>query len=320
MRISVLLLSLALCFARSSLGIERLIVFGDSLSDTGNVYALTQGAVPPAPYGHTYSASGQDQGETFPGRFTDGPVWVDYLPGIAHAFGVLVRPATAYFLNPTDQNATDFAIGGATSGEFNVSVPGLPGFQGQFPIGFLSQVGIYLTAVNQQASATDLYVIWVGANDFAAQIEPAQTVANIENGIATLASKGAKNFLVVKIPDIALTPDVRAQGGAVFAANVSVFTTNVLLEIELRSFASRNRLDLEFADINTIFIPLVYSPGIFGFSNSSGDALNLATGQVVSDPNDYVFWDGFHPTTNAHYLAGKFIFGSVLARQVGQRF
>jgi phospholipase/lecithinase/hemolysin len=193
--------------------------------------------------------------------------------------------------------------------------------QGQFPIGFLAQVGIYLTAVKQQASATDLYVIWVGANDFAAEIEPAQTVANIENGIATLASKGAKNFLVVKIPDIALTLDVRTQGGtAVFAANVSVFTTNILLEIELRPFASRNHVNLEFAEINTIFIPLVYSPGIFGFSNSIGDALNLATGQVVPDPNDYVFWDGFHPTTNAHYLSGEFIFRSLLARQVGQRF
>jgi phospholipase/lecithinase/hemolysin len=135
-----------------------------------------------------------------------------------------------------------------------------------------------------------LYVIRVGANDFAAQIQPQQTAANIQNGIVTLASSGAKNFLVVKVPDIALTPDVRAQGGAaIFAANVAVFVTNILLEIELRTLASQQRIDLQFAEINTIFIPVVYSPGTFGFANSVGDALNVATGQVVSDPNDYVF-------------------------------
>ena len=215
MRIPTLLsLALGLCFARSALGFERLIVFGNSLSDNGNAYELSQEALPPPPYGHTYSASGQDLGNTFPGRFTDGPVWVDYLPTVAQALGVQIPPATAYFLNPADENATDFAIAGATSGEFSVSIPGLPGFQQHLPIGFLAQVCTYLTSVNQQASAADLYVIWVGANDFAAQMQPEQTVANIKNGI----------------------------------------------------------------------------------------------------------WDGFHPTTGAHFIVAEFIFGTEFARQLERRF
>ena len=35
----------------------------------------------------------------------------------------------------------------------------------------------------------------------------------------------------------------------------------------------------------------------------------------MSVPNDYVFWDGFHPTANAHKLAAEFIFKSVFSRR-----
>jgi phospholipase/lecithinase/hemolysin len=43
----------------ATLGFDGLYVFGDSLSDTGNVYAATQNQFPPLPYA--------------PGRFTNGP-------------------------------------------------------------------------------------------------------------------------------------------------------------------------------------------------------------------------------------------------------
>jgi hypothetical protein len=54
-------------------------------------------------------------GEVFLGRFTDGRNWVDYFPADAGRFGVQVSAVSAYFQRQTD-NATDFAIGGATSG------------------------------------------------------------------------------------------------------------------------------------------------------------------------------------------------------------
>jgi phospholipase/lecithinase/hemolysin len=59
---------------------------------------------------------------------------------------------------------------------------------------------------------------------------------------------------------------------------------------------------------------LSYKPRIFGFTNSTGTAFNLTTGVVVSDPNDYVFWDGFHPTTNVHYIGAEFIFRAAFLR------
>jgi phospholipase/lecithinase/hemolysin len=49
-------------------------------------------------------------------------------------------------------------------------------------------------------------------------------------------------------------------------------------------------------------------PALFGFSNSIGAAFDPAKGTIVSDPNAYVFWDGFHPTTNVHFIAAEFIY------------
>jgi phospholipase/lecithinase/hemolysin len=300
------------CFAffspHVSYGNEKLVIFGDSLSDNGNAFAATGGTMPASPYGHTYDASGKDLGDTFPGRFTDGQNWVDYFPAVARSFGVDVSTVSAFLQDPTNGNATNFAVGGATSGEGNAFFDSLSGLQAQIPE--------YIKAVGGHVSADDWYVIWIGADDLSAGIDPSQTVVNIKNGIADLANNGAKNFVVITIPDLSLTPQVKALGGtAISAAKRFVLTANVLLEVELLPFAFRHRISIELVDINAIFIPLVYIPGRFGFTNSIGAAFIPPNGEVVSDPNDYVFWDGFHPTTNAHKLAAEFIFKAMFSRR-----
>ena len=174
-----------------------------------------------------------------------------------------------------------------------------------------------LATLSGKSAADDLFVIWIGANDFfVRKIEPAQTVANIKNAIAKLADNGARNFFVISVPDISLTPHrIKATGGATtLAAKRFVYATNVLLEIELLRTAFLHRISIDVVHINAIVIPLVYNPGRFRFTNSTDAAFNLTTGAVVLHPNDYVFWDGFHPTTNAHYIAAKFIFSSVFSR------
>ncbi|WBO59801.1 SGNH/GDSL hydrolase family protein [Acidocella sp. MX-AZ03] len=67
----------------------NLYVFGDSLSDDGNLYKLT--GLPPAPY--------------YQGRFSNGPVWVEYLPGLT-GLGF--------------SSANDYAYGGAFTGALTI--------------------------------------------------------------------------------------------------------------------------------------------------------------------------------------------------------
>ena len=285
---------LALFLLRASYGHQRLVVFGDSLSDDGNTFAVA--GVPGIPY--------------FKGRYSNGPNWVDYLQGIANHFNVDISLPTPWLKHPTnsDDNATDFAVGGSTSGNSNV-------LNGAFPK-FPDQIMAYQERLGSNNAADDLCVIWIGANDFAAGIEPRKTLANIKGAIEDLSTFGAKNFVVITIPDLALTPQVKALGGAtILAATQFVVTTNVLLAVELPRFAFAHQISIHLVDINTIFIPLVFSPGRFGFTNSSGEAYNLnlplSSSNPVADPNDYVFWDGFHPTTNVHKLAAALIFNKI---------
>jgi phospholipase/lecithinase/hemolysin len=288
------------------------VVFGDSLSDDGNSYVATNGQVPPGPpagdYGETFDPTGPPG--PFLGRFTDGENWVDYFPGIAKGFGVNISPVTAYLQNPNNDSATDFAVGGSTSADLNVINGALRGLQSQ-----ISNYGTYLNIHGN--AADDLCIIWCGANDFFARIKPLETVANIKSAIAQLSQAGAKHIVLITVPEFGLTPQERALGGAkVFAATQFVVTTNVLLAIELPRIALANQIRIDLVDINAIFGPVVFQPARFGFTNSSGFAYRPPNGPLLvnlvnDNPNNYVFWDGFHPTTNVHKLAAAFIFKNI---------
>jgi phospholipase/lecithinase/hemolysin len=296
-------LSIALCFLGVSRAkaldlqrYEKLVVFGDSLSDDGNLFALTA-LIPPPPYGETFDGTNRK----FPGRFTDGEIWVDYFPSVANHFPSL----TAYFQDPLSPNGTDFAIGSATSADLLQSDPA----------GFPAEIPTYLTATGGSIPANNLYVVWIGANDFAAGVDPKATVQNILNGIARLQQAGAKAFVVIDVPDISLTPDVRNLGSStVQEAKEFVLGVDVLLATELPLFALTHSITIDFVDVNGIFLPLVFNPRFFGFTNTVGAAFNPTTGALVSDPNDYLFWDGFHPTTNAHHIAAEYFYGVIASR------
>jgi phospholipase/lecithinase/hemolysin len=295
MRFPLVVLCLALFFARalpanaSDLSkFKHLVVFGDSLSDNGNSLFLLK--APQLPY--------------YNGRWSNGPNWVDYFPLVAHHFPMVA----AYFPDPDNDNGTNFAVYGSVSA--NLLQPK--------PTGLPAQIPTYLASIGGEASADDLYVIWIGANDFSAGISPSETVKNIRDGIIQLWEAGAKSFAVINLPDISLTPAVIASGTAV-AAKQFVYTVNALLYAELLSYASSHDIRIDLVDINFIFTLVVNNPAKFGFANSTGMAFNptlpLSSSNPVSDPNDYVFWDGFHPTTKAHHVAAEFIYRTLASRR-----
>jgi phospholipase/lecithinase/hemolysin len=298
--VTLLFVAAASAFALDFSRFNHLVVFGDSLSDNGNLFAITEaeGINPPQPpfpaYGETFDGTG-----TFPGRFTDGRNWVDYFPSVPTVANHLppnhFPPVTAFY---SENNGTNVAIGGSTSADLLPS-PG-PISHGQIPD--------YIQANGNRISSDDLYCIWIGANDFANHIAPQQTVANIFRGITALASVGAKWIILVTVPDISLTPDVRALGSVtVQEAKQFVAAVNVLLAVETPLLAWRQQINVSLVDINAIFVPLVLNPAFFGFSNSKDPAF-IPPDSVATNPDSYVFWDGFHPTTRVHLLAAKFIY------------
>jgi phospholipase/lecithinase/hemolysin len=259
-------------------GFQNLVVFGDSLSDNGN--SFFQAGVPVAPY--------------YQGRYSNGPLWVDDFPAIAKHF----PPITAY-LSPL--HGTNFAFAGATSANL------------------ADQINWFASSPYAHNAANNLYVIWIGANDFGVSLSPLLTVQNIRNAIGHLAALGARDIVVINVPDISLTPFIISLGcPTIRAAKEFVFTTDILLDFEVPLAGWTNRVRTEVVDINSIFTQIVYCPIRFRFTNSSGAAYDPVHNTVVTDPDDYVFWDGFHPTQRVHLIAAEFIYRSIIAqRRIG---
>jgi thermolabile hemolysin len=268
--IAVIWPKIALGQSRNLERFQKLVVFGDSLSDNGNSFA--QNGTPPPPY--------------FEGRWTNDLNWADYFPRVAHYFG----PITAF----SKDGGTNFATGNATSADLS------------------TQIETFLA--HFEASRNDLYVVWIGANDFAAGISSDATVKNIYNGIVQLLAAGARDIMILNIPDISLTPAIIARGGpTVYAAKHFVDTANNLLANQVRLAAGNYLVHANVIDINSLFTELVTEPTDFGFKNSAQAAFNPSTGKVVPDQNDFLFWDGFHPTTNAHFIAAEFIYRAIIS-------
>jgi phospholipase/lecithinase/hemolysin len=101
----------------ADLKFDQLFSFGDSLSDTGNLFTRTGGLFP------VRTVNNSTQPAYSPGRFSNGDIWVDYF---SKQIGQQT-PTPVASLNPTTIPAggVNFAFGGAQTGESN-SPPNFP--------------------------------------------------------------------------------------------------------------------------------------------------------------------------------------------------
>lgn len=256
---------------------DRLIVFGDSLSDVGNTYSLTGGANPPSP-------------PYFAGRTSNGPVWVEYF---APRLGIPVP--TASRLDGT--NATNYAYHGA-------SVVG-----GSAVPSIANQVTTYLSG--NTPDPDDLFVYWGGTNDFlAGQLNATVPATAAADQVASLAAAGAKNILVLNLPPLGETPAVRNDPFRRAFANLLATTFNQTLASELAELRATLPSDVTIMeiDVHGLFNQIFANPASFGLTNVTSPALTLTpTPVVVPNPEQYLFWDTGHPTTAAHAILASTI-------------
>ena len=269
---------------------DSLVIFGDSLSDTGNIFDLT-GFFPPPPY--------------FEGRFSNGPIWSDYF---SDDLGL-----------GADQ-VFNFAHGGAMTGDGNGLEPFLENPTGQdwnFP-GLQGEVDQYIESLGGGAADSNgLYFIWIGPNDlFNLPSDPAeigafltQSVQNIATSITTLAARGAQTFLVPNLPDLGLTPRSIEGGVSAQATELSAFF-NAGLADALDALENSPILDIDIVpvDIFSATQDILGSPEAFGYTNVTDQLLLQADA-----PTDarFFWWDDTHPTTVAHSLLAD-VFQSTL--------
>jgi phospholipase/lecithinase/hemolysin len=266
---------------------SKIVVFGDSLSDTGNAFAFAgtgpgsfynpdTGLFPTPPY--------------FNGRHSNGPVYVEYL---ATQLGL---PAPAPF--PLPFGGTNYAFGGAETGSGFSSTFGVPN------IG--EQIGIFQTGGNT-LGGDELIVVYGGANDFqfGGQADPSVPVANLESALSRLAGLGGVNFLIPNLPPLGLTPFARANGLEAQLNALTVAFNGQLEEALNRLESSSPALRISRLDVFGLTLQGIANPATFGLTNLTDPAFNRATGTVVPNPDEYFFWDEVHPTARAHEILGR---------------
>jgi phospholipase/lecithinase/hemolysin len=260
---------------------SSMYVFGDSLSDNGNISALTLGLFP----GDNY----------FQGRFSNGPNWVEILGLELNRYAV---PEVTSFLGGT-ANGINYAYGGATSGTVNIGLPGvLPGLTQQ-----VSAFSADFPGANADPDA--LYVVWAGANDYLSvvDLDPTSVVGNLVGAVQTLYDKGARNFLVPNLPDLGLVPrNIAGPWQDAFSFLTQYHNDFLAWQI---SELEANLADIEIVDmqVDDAIAFFADNAGLFGLSVL--DQPCLVGGTLCAAPNEHLFWDDIHPTVVGHYLLSE---------------
>lgn len=274
-----------------------IVVFGDSLSDTGNVAHLTE-----VKYGIRIPGPDADYTD---GRFTDG---ADTEPPAENYFGVWVEQLAAMFpakpeIKDSLDGGTDYAYGFATTGSGT----------GLFTFGPSNSLSVNVENIGQQITdylATHpkiddktLFVIWGGAIDVLYATSDEDVIdagLNQTLNIERLIEAGATQFIVPNLPPLGLVPRLNGSPTtSVPATKASVLYNEVLgggLAV-LRDFYRDRRLQMSQIDVYALFNRVVASPSTYSLVNVTTSSQGMAV-----DPDTYLFWDDLHPTTRGHNL------------------
>lgn len=277
---------------------NRLVVFGDSLSDPGNFF-VAFGEVSQAPFAPIPVAP-YDIG---PGHhFSDGRTWVERLAERLDS-PQSGRPALA---RPGE--FTNYAVGRAraraNAAEFS-------------PYDLSTQVSLYLADFHGHALPSSVHVIWIGANDLddalqalatdstgATSAQIAQTaIETIAANVQALWAAGARTFLIPNVPDLGETPAVRALGAtAVAAASQLTGLYNAGLQQALSQLQVLPQITFVQFDVNALLQRVIADPNAFGLDDAVDACLTFFTTDhpICTRPRRYLFWDGIHPTAAGH--------------------
>lgn len=299
---------------------SNLYVFGDSLSDNGNLQALDP---------------------SVPERFTNGPVAVEV---IANAFGISLTPS--YHLLQTPPFGNNYAIAGAraTDDDGNEATP---------DINLPTQVNAFLQIQGGVAPADALYIVLIGGNDIRAarelraqavlaetaeQRQALRQAANelLSNAVESqqaqiekLIAAGALNILVANAPDIGAIPEtalVSAGLAATADTKRELRKAERLDKVATKLSAKYNRklarkiartehrtgVDIIEFDLFSFLTDQLENSEDYGYTNTTQPCIYVFSQGGAINPectdfplaSGFLFWDEIHPTTAAHQGAG----------------
>lgn len=312
---------------------SNIYVLGDSLSDSGNIFLASSGLsflpVKPAP-GAPY----------FQGRASNGPVAVELL---AQKLGLGLTPSLA--------GGNNFAYGGARTDThvFEAIFPGvdvnfdvlsqLNQFNAANPVVDPDALYVVFAGANNLQDAVRAALSDPANAAAIAQAGIANAVGDLGTVLGTLSARGGRHFLVPNAPNLSLVPRIAEQLALLPPANAqqvrqlatsAAIGFNTALDGVLASFANPNIISF---DLYGLLQQVVASPSAFGLTNITqrcytGDDLLFTgalidptrpggvdptqQGTVCANPDEYLFWDGIHPTAAIHDVLADRLFAAAV--------
>jgi thermolabile hemolysin len=263
--------------------VERVVSFGDSLSDKGNSL-------------NDFNWEFPQRWGWFHGRFSNGRVWTEHLAGTAGL--------TLY----------NWAIGGAETDRARLVINSLDEQVASF-------AAYTRTAFGYDMSRT-LFTVLIGANDFMNDDRTdINSVTDVmmrqKKALVRLGKLGAKRILLLNLPDISTTPSYRMRSDMDrLLIHDKVRLYNEWLPDLARQIIAETGADIRVVDMGGAFRELLDEPARFGIGNTTQSCLNLPedspinyfrkqSRRVECRPDEYVFWDHVHPTTRVHRLIAE---------------
>ncbi|MCL1125758.1 SGNH/GDSL hydrolase family protein [Shewanella surugensis] len=268
--------------------INKIVSFGDSISDTGNFYNFSQGIFP-------------NDSTWFLGHFSNGFVWTEYLA------------------KALDLPLHTWAIGGAAGEDKYIIIKGITG---QIET-YLEQVQV---AKNYQPQNT-LVTLEVGLNDFVSYDRTVAAVSeDLEQSIDLLMENGIENILLLNLIDASKAPQFKyATDEDIEKVQTRVEKFNAFID-ELVPELQAQGLNITLYDAESIFEQITTMPENFGLRNANDSCLDINENSSINylqthalrndcstyGSDNYVFWGVSHPTTQAHKIIADDVINTAL--------
>jgi phospholipase/lecithinase/hemolysin len=291
---------------------RTIVVFGDSLSDTGNVAHLTHDK-----YGYRIPGPLADYTD---GRFTDG---FDTLPAAQNYFGVWIEQFAASLCSHPEirdslDGGTNYAYGFASTGSGTSQLTFGPSNSLSVQVENIGQQITDYLATHPKIDRHTLFVVWGGAIDVLYATSPKDVVEGAVHqvlNIQRLIHAGATQFLVANVPPLGLVPRLNGSPTTALPATAAsqLFNSYLATGIAvLRDFYPHRRLAIYQLDTFRLLSSIVAAPSAYSLTNVTAPAqcnVNTLPQCLSVDPDTYLFWDDLHPTTHGHDILANSAIG-----------
>ncbi|EFP96473.1 SGNH/GDSL hydrolase family protein [Vibrio caribbeanicus] len=264
-------------------GLTRIVAFGDSLSDTGNMFNGSQRLFP-------------NPNSWFLGRFSNGLVWTEYLAA------------------DTGLDLYNWSVGGAAGTNQYIALTGI--------YHQVSSYFSYIDKARNYNPENTLFTLEFGLNDFMNYQRSVPDVkADLSSALIRLKGSGAKNILLWTLPDSTNAPQFKyssEQQKAEIKAKIIEFNRFIRTQADLYR---EQGITIFLYETDIFFDDMIKHPEKYGLENSVDACLDINRSSYLDYlynhrlTNDcaskgaekYVFWGVTHPTTAVHRLIADMI-------------